>query len=105
MHGVSGKSITGTNAPFFDGSQPCRGLDTDIFYPDDEDPVVKARMTQKARAELKPLCASCAFSAPCLEWAVANKEHGIWAGTTEADRKRIRRFGLNYVDNRLAHAK
>lgn len=91
MRGVSGKSTIGTNAPYFDGTQPCRSLDTNIFYPEDEDPVVRVRMTRQAKEELKPLCASCAFSGPCLEWALKNNEYGIWAGTDEADRKRLKR--------------
>ncbi len=92
MQNISGLSTTGIKAPwFFDGSQPCTMLSTEAFYPDDEDPVVKMRKTQKAKEALKPLCDSCALSAPCLEWAIVNNEYGIWAGTTEADRKRLRR--------------
>jgi hypothetical protein len=104
MLGVSGNNITGTKAPHFDGSQPCRSLDTEVFYPEDEDPAVKARKTKAAMEELKPLCSSCAFSSPCLEWALKNNEYGIWAGTTEADRKMIKRqrnFSVKRSETRL----
>lgn len=28
----------------------------------------------------------------CREWAIENKEFGVWGGTTEKERKRIRRM-------------
>lgn len=37
------------------------------------------------------VCWSCPVRRQCLEWAVAVGESGIWAATTEADRRKIRR--------------
>ena len=40
----------------------------------------------------KKVCASCVLSSPCREWAIENNEVGIWGGTTEVERKRLRRM-------------
>ena len=60
----------------------CRDLDTDIFFPDAEDDVAPAL----------EVCASCPVREACLEFALSTRQHdGVWGGTTEAERKRIRR--------------
>lgn len=86
MLGVSGKKITGTNAPFFDGSQVCAQVDPELFFPEN---------SSDARIKLnvvKPICNSCEFKAPCLDYAVNNPEIlGIWGGTLDTDRRNIRR--------------
>jgi len=84
--GVSGKRRAGiNNAPSFDGTQPCQKLELAIFFP--EDRVEEAR----AKTELKPICKTCQFHTACLEWAIENRERGIWAGTTEEERRLILR--------------
>ncbi|HEX7168415.1 MAG TPA: WhiB family transcriptional regulator [Acidimicrobiales bacterium] len=60
----------------------CRDLDTDIFFPDSEEDAAPALS----------VCASCPVREACLEFALATRQHdGVWGGTTEAQRKRIRR--------------
>ena len=60
----------------------CRDLDTEIFFPDSESEAAPAL----------EVCASCPVRMECLEWAIATRQHdGIWGGTTETERKRIRR--------------
>lgn len=83
--GDSGRRRAGTNAPSFDGSQPCISIELETFFPVDK--VEEARI----KKELKPICDSCAFYTPCLAWAVDNVEIGIWAATTDDDRRNIRR--------------
>lgn len=39
--------------------------------------------------EAKRICAACPVRRPCLEWALANAEFGIWGGTSERERRRI----------------
>ena len=60
----------------------CRNLDTEIFFPDSE-------------ADAGPalsVCATCPVRNECLDWAIATRQHdGVWGGTTESERKRIRR--------------
>lgn len=85
MLGVSGRKIVGTEAPFFDGTQPCREIGTDLFFPEDYSDALKLKVL------VKPICDSCRFSSPCLQWALENDEIGIWAGTTDSDRQRIKR--------------
>jgi WhiB family redox-sensing transcriptional regulator len=80
--GVSGNRRAGiNNAPSFDGSQPCRTMDIATFFP--EDRVEEA----KAQSLIKTVCNTCKFQTACLEWAIENRERGIWAGTTEDDRR------------------
>jgi WhiB family transcriptional regulator, redox-sensing transcriptional regulator len=80
--GVSGNRRAGiNNAPSFDGSQPCRTMDIATFFP--EDRVEEA----KAKSLIKPICNTCKFQTACLEWAIENRERGIWAGTTDDDRR------------------
>ena len=86
VHGSSGKSMDGIKAPTFDGSQVCAQVDPELFFPEGSaETMVNLRM-------VKPLCDSCEFQIPCLEYALENQEIvGIWAGTTDRDRVRIRR--------------
>ncbi len=84
--GTSGNRRAGiNNAPSFDGSQPCRSLDLAAFFP--EDRVEELRAVR----ELRAVCKTCTFQSACLEWAVEYSEKGIWAGTTEEERRLIRR--------------
>lgn len=84
--GVSGKRRAGiSNAPSFDGTQPCHKMELAKFFPEDR------VEEQKAKSEIKSICKMCQFHAACLEWAIENSEKGIWAGTTEDDRRIMRR--------------
>lgn len=76
-------------APGFDGTQICRQVDPDLFYPDPQDAV-------RSLGIAKGLCGSCEFREPCLHWALTTPEqHGIWSGTTEMERKAMRdRLGI-----------
>jgi len=57
----------------------CRGLETDIFYPDDEE----------AEAA-KVVCDGCRVRVACLEYALLEREKaGVWGGATERERRRI----------------
>lgn len=67
---------------------PCDGM-TEEFFPEHDN---------WAATRLAPLCAGCRVRPECLEWALHVREHGIWAGTTEADRIAIRkRRGIRAV--------
>jgi WhiB family transcriptional regulator, redox-sensing transcriptional regulator len=58
----------------------CRGLDSAIFYPDDDDEAEVA----------KQVCDQCGVRATCLEFALAHREKaGVWGGATERERRRI----------------
>jgi WhiB family redox-sensing transcriptional regulator len=61
----------------------CRGADTNLFYPTD----VGRHVDRKAKQN----CEGCPVIAECLDWALRHGEHGIWGGTTDNERKRLRR--------------
>lgn len=87
--GLSGKGMGGIDWPKFDGSQPCRQVDPDIFFPEKFNKKISARQAIK---EAKEVCASCKFQVDCLNYALSDSELlGIWAGTTEKDRALMRR--------------
>ena len=62
--------------PTPDDSLPCTGR-WDLF---DQD---------VATTEARRLCGQCEFSAWCLSTALANRETGIWAGTSFDDRHHL----------------
>ena len=64
-----------------------QGEDKDIFTPDNDDPDVKLK-TAAAQA----ICHSgCPLINECFGWAMKNNEVGIWAGTTDRQRRALRR--------------
>lgn len=72
---------------FFDkGEPPCSSSDPDLFFPEPNTPNA-AMITKMA----KKTCSECPYLAECLEWALKADEIGIWGGTTEAERRRMKR--------------
>jgi WhiB family transcriptional regulator, redox-sensing transcriptional regulator len=66
----------------------CRPHRLDLFFgPHDEGNRPRRRRTAIAKA----ICAGCPVRVDCLAWALHAGEVGIWGGTTDADRRRIRR--------------
>ncbi|HAF69106.1 MAG TPA: hypothetical protein DCL16_08290 [Acidimicrobiaceae bacterium] len=59
----------------------CRGIDSSVFFPDDEDD----------NAELaKQICHGCSVATPCLEYAITVREkEGVWGGATQRERRSI----------------
>ena len=65
----------------------CRGIDTNLFFPSN------AQESAQAKAIIKPLCEACPVFKDCYAYAVSFPEkalQGIWANTTDNDRRRIR---------------
>jgi len=65
----------------------CRDADPDLFFPD------QGQLPQTAKA--KEVCAGCAVRGPCLDTALhgplaRDDRHGIFAGTTARDRRKLR---------------
>ncbi len=66
----------------------CAGYPNAIFFPGPDAP---ARGVQRAQA----VCSVCRVAENCLEYAFeTNQRSGIWAGTTEDERKSLRRKWL-----------
>jgi WhiB family redox-sensing transcriptional regulator len=61
----------------------CLGIETSLFYPD--------RGSEKAH-DAKNVCYGCAVREECLSYALKiGERYGIWGGTSERQRKKIRR--------------
>lgn len=44
---------------------------------------------------MRKICGACWDRPECLAWALEREEHGVWAGHTPADRRRLRaRYGI-----------
>jgi len=60
----------------------CAQVDPDLFYPE----------TGAPNRDAKRVCAGCEVRVECLAYALAHRErHGVWGGTTERERRRLRR--------------
>lgn len=79
--------MSATAYPATDGSQPCRQVDADLFFPDVGGGGERAWDVAKAI----DICRTCHFVDGCLGYALANDVTGIWGGTTHLRRKQIRR--------------
>ena len=71
----------------------CRGLDPQVFFPDEEEPERLPGAGDTAPGDAaKAVCDRCPVRQPCLEWAIATREkEGVWGGCDERDRRRILR--------------
>ena len=70
-----------TDRPAWQAAAACQGRTAEMFPTDTRG--------QKAAAAI---CARCPCRAPCLAWALDNREvHGTWGGVSEHERRRIRR--------------
>ena len=65
----------------------CRDTDPDLFFPvGTTGPAIEQIETAKA------VCRACDVQGACLEFAlVTNQDSGIWGGTSEEERRAIRR--------------
>ncbi|MDX1469395.1 MAG: WhiB family transcriptional regulator [Acidimicrobiia bacterium] len=66
----------------------CAGYPNSLFFPSKE---ASARQVEKAKA----ICSVCPVSEECIEYAMeTNQRSGIWGGTTEDERRSLRRKWL-----------
>jgi predicted RecB family nuclease len=68
-----------------------------------------AEALRQARA-LRPdvilqICRTCPVCAPCLRWALASGDAGIWGGTTEDERCKHRQSGALSDSRSAAHSR
>jgi len=65
----------------------CRDSDPDVFFP--------IGVTGNALEQIETarrICTACHVARECLEFALAtNQEAGIWGGTTEEERRKLRK--------------
>jgi len=70
----------------------CAETDPELFFPLEVD-MGFGRFTSKYQnaSAARKICASCPLIEKCLDYALLNNEVGIWGGTTEEQRKQIRK--------------
>lgn len=66
----------------------CRGEDPDLFFP-----VTSTRgdIAERDMNRVRPICQGCPVFAECHAWAIEHETEGIWAATTPAGRRRLRK--------------
>lgn len=74
--------MTYPDPPYMDGSQPCAGADSEAWFPE---------VWSNANRAAVAICGTCHYRDPCLEYALHVNVVGIWGGTTDAQRRRLRR--------------
>ena len=64
----------------------CAPADPDLFFP-----VSSSGPGQRQEEEAKAFCMVCQVRRQCLAFALATSQaHGVWGGTTEDERRRLR---------------
>ena len=80
-------NIIPTPAPWM-ADAVCTQVDPELFFPG------KAERVKAAAA--KAVCAACPVVNDCLQWALdTNERYGILGGTTERDRRKLRKTAEN----------
>ncbi len=65
----------------------CRDLDPELFFP-----VGVTGMAIEQIEAAKSFCVDCSSRDACLDFAITtNQEYGVWGGTTEDERRVLRR--------------
>ncbi|WP_411575188.1 WhiB family transcriptional regulator [Streptomyces fradiae] len=66
----------------------CRGEDPDLFFP-----IGTSGAALLQIEEAKAICRRrCPVAERCLRWALdRNEQHGVWGGTDETERRRMKR--------------
>lgn len=59
----------------------CRNSDPSLFSSPDKIDIAKAKL----------VCAQCSVRIPCLEEGLSKYEFGVWGGTDESERRRMRK--------------
>jgi len=68
----------------------CRDTDPDLFFP-----VGTTGLALDQIDAAKAVCGTCEAQSACLEFALAtNQESGIWGGTSEEERRKLRKAWL-----------
>ncbi len=68
----------------------CLDEDPDLFFP-----IGTSGPALAQAAAAKAMCRACPVISECLDWALANyQDAGVWGGTTEEERRAMRRAGV-----------
>ena len=70
----------------------CANVDPELFFPEEREYIDgKIHSVYTNYPAAKEICMKCPLIADCLAYALKNGEFGIWGGTTEEQRKGLRR--------------
>ncbi|MFI6274526.1 WhiB family transcriptional regulator [Streptomyces sp. NPDC050988] len=79
----------GDYATYWRERAACLRVDPDLFFP-----IGVSGLTLEQVDAAKVVCARCPVVEQCLAWAVqVGQVEGIWGGTTESERRAMRRCG------------
>ena len=71
---------------FYDNGTPnCATVDPELFFPE------KGGGQGREFKMVRAVCRRCDLIDQCLDWAIKHNEYGIWGGTSERERRVIRR--------------
>lgn len=83
----------------------CRGItDSTLFYPERSNGEVQQAcricnggppLLNKFKVEIAPAETTCPVRDTCLEWGLEHDEFGVWGGTSERERRRIKKQRRN----------
>lgn len=69
----------------------CRAADPGLFFPLGDDSRGDDALEDEVVGYLREFyCDACPVRKACHDYALANEKHGVWAGTTSRDRRRLR---------------
>ena len=75
-----------------DDDPACAQTDPELFFPQEGFDSAGRNISKYINlSAAKNICNSCPLKLPCLEYALRNVEIGIWGGTTEEQRKLMRK--------------
>lgn len=89
-----------------DITPPCAESDPDSFFTKDywdETDITRPSKSSSYENErvVKEICNGCPLRAPCALYAIETGQHGIWGGTTEGERRELRRGRANKLRKTL----
>lgn len=77
--------VLNIHRPDWQTDAACHDLPLDLFFPS------SGVESSRNMNVIKPFCEACPVQVECLAYALSHPdERGIWAGTTENDRRKIR---------------
>ena len=71
------------------GAPPCSETDPEAFFPQDREGSKTAIYYDERGA--KKVCSTCVYKTDCLIFAIKNGEIGIWGGTSDGQRRNLKR--------------
>jgi len=88
---VAAKPLSEPMPTVLHDSGNCQGADPDEFFPAAQGGAAMA-LARELAAKYCDAKGGCPVKDICLDWAVRTTQPGVWGGTSEAERRRIRKL-------------